>query len=221
MRYRHHPGILPLLLMSGAMIVLICQRDAENWITTSRRQAFVVSETLLQPGDLIFRKGCSMVSNLVSLMDGDANYTHVGIIVEVDRNMLIVHAVPAEGANEGNLVKLEHIQDFLRPERAVDMAIYRPVREIPMGAPGQAAAYALRQAIRRTPFDGKFDLQDTSRLYCTELIWRAYLAAGIDICDARFDEMSLSNGPCILPGRLRSSPFFEPATFLFTKNHIP
>jgi hypothetical protein len=38
--------------------------------------------------------------------------------------MLIVHAVPAEGANEGNLVKLEHIQDFLRPERAVDMTVY-------------------------------------------------------------------------------------------------
>ncbi len=210
-----------MLLFSGMMITMICQRDAENWITTSRRQAFVVSETLLQPGDLIFRKGCSMVSNLVSLMDGDANYTHVGIIVEVDGNMLIVHAVPAEGANEGNVVKLEHIQDFLRPERAVDMTVYRPVRDFPVGVANKAAMYALHKAIHQTPFDGLFDLQDTTRMYCTELIWRAYLSAGVDICDNRFDFMSLSKGPCILPGRLQSSPFFEQATFLFTQNHIP
>jgi len=33
--------------------------------------------------------------------------------------------------------------------------------------------------------DDNFDMADTTKFYCTELVWRAYLSAGIDISKGR------------------------------------
>ena len=49
-------------------------------------------------------------------------------------------------------------------------------------AASAACAYA-REALS---FDAGFDLDSEDRLYCTELVWRAYLQAGIDLVDSVF-----------------------------------
>lgn len=211
----------PLLLLAGMITLIICTKDGERWVASSSYQPISIDAELLRPGDLIFRKGSSMVSNIVRLVDGGVVYTHVGIIAVIDGNLVVVHSVPAENRDQKDMVRIEALDDFIRPERASAIAVYRPKRELGDSVPQFASDYALNKALQNTPFDAGFCLSDTNRLYCTELIWRAYLASGIDICDEQFDMLSISlgKGPYILPSRLVHSPYFEQATFLFTKNH--
>lgn len=160
---------------------------------------------LFQDGDVLFRRGRSVVSRAVLSMDGDSRYSHVGLVERVESGVWILHAAPAAESNGEGGVIVETLQEFLAPDAAAAAALYRPVQPL-------AAASAMRTAWsfvrRRTPFDGAFDLSTTDELYCTELIWRAYLAAGVDLCSG------VPGAPCslsprtqhLLPSHLQASP---------------
>ncbi len=55
------------------------------------------------------------------------------------------------------------------------------------------------------PFDHEFDLTTPQKLYCTELVWRAYMAAGIDLRGSSFgsDRKYLLPSDLIKSGLLR------------------
>jgi MoaA/NifB/PqqE/SkfB family radical SAM enzyme len=78
------------------------------------------------------------------------------------------------------------------------------------GVPGtfDRAMFALRYARERRLFDGDFRLETPGRLYCSELVWRAFREAGIDLVEGRFSrlELPLRRGDFILPSAFTTSP---------------
>lgn len=155
-----------------------------------------IEPSAVSPGDLVFRRGRSLVSRAVLSVDGRSEYSHVGIVASAGTSTEVVHAIPPEEGKPGGVVA-EPLESFLAPELASAAAVYRP-RDSRVGV--RAAARAWTYARPRRPFDSGFDLSTPGAVYCTELVWRAYLEEGVDLVGRDFHDRYL------LPSRLLSSP---------------
>lgn len=159
----------------------------------------------LASGDVIFRRGRDVVSRLVLTADGHSDFSHVGVIVRDRWQINVAHAIPAESKNELDAVKMESLDSFLRHEKASVAAVYR-VREHE-SIRASVIRYVTEAVRNQVLFDADFDLGDSSRLYCTELVWQAYRSAGLDLLDGKFDYISvpLKSGWYIFPSSLTHS----------------
>ena len=148
--------------------------------------AFGFDSGQLETGDLIFRRGQSIASRLVLLADTLSVYSHVGLVLMDGSEPLVVHVVPAETANDLALVRVEPLVSFIGVKRASAISVRRLDHARAGHYASRAGAAASAYARKGLSFDGSFDLQSKERLYCTELVWRAYLEAGIDLVDGVF-----------------------------------
>lgn len=128
----------------------------------------------------MFRRGRSMVSRLVLWADSEGEYSHVGVIVRHEGEVLVVHAEPGERFEDG-YVRAEPVDSFLAPVRATAWALYRPVEELDSAETALLGEAALRHVRERTPFDAALDTRDSGRLYCTELVIELYRATSRDL----------------------------------------
>jgi Permuted papain-like amidase enzyme, YaeF/YiiX, C92 family len=153
----------------------------------------------LEPGDLLFRRGRSLVSRAVLAADGQGEFSHVGLVSVRNGRVWVLHATPPEEPGVAGGVLAEPLASFLAPEKASAAAVYRTRDR-------QAAPAAERAAWRfiagHLPFDDDFDLSSPDRLYCTELVWKAYREAGVDLETG----VTGPRGRYLLPGRLARSP---------------
>ena len=159
----------------------------------------------LRSGDIIFRRGPSVESRAVMTLDRDSDFSHVGIVLRRNDAIFVIHVVPGEG--EPEVTKIEPIEDYLRSDRAIAASAYRVVTDTPSSI--ETAVRTANQYVERNvPFDNKFDLASDEALYCTELVWRAYKKAGLDLVDGHFDSSSTSfiRGPILWPSSLLHSP---------------
>lgn len=131
----------------------------------------------LNNGDVVFRLGDSSVSNAVMVADEEADYSHVGIVVSVDDKKMIVHACPPdiESVDTANQVRIDTPKAFFDSKCAVNGAVYRHENYDVAEA---AANYAYDLYLRHVPFDYNFDTNDTTSMYCSELVEFAYLKSG-------------------------------------------
>lgn len=165
--------------------------------------------SFLHPGDLVFRRGESVLSAAVMVLDPRSLYSHVGIVVETAGRLSVVHAVVDEAPDTAGSVRADSIPDFLSPDRAAAVAVYRLRGEIPEynERTELASRIAAGYASRHVPFDRDFDLGTADAVYCTELIWRAYRGAGIELVSGELPTISfcLKRRRAILPSTLQNS----------------
>ena len=113
----------------------------------------------------------------------------------------VVHAVPGEARKgEKELVKVEPLPVYFAEDSAECGAWMRIGCEDSIAA--RAAVYALGKAKEGVEFDDDYMLSDTSRMYCTELVWQAYLHQGVDISGGSRHEVPkqvCKDGECIYP----------------------
>jgi hypothetical protein len=99
---------------------------------------------------------------------------------------------------------MELLQDVISPDRASGAAIYRVegLSTVTINRVCQTAREYFRQAF---PFDDKFELSTPESLYCTELVWRAYAAAGVQLwdCSSTSSKKYLLPADLIRSGKLR------------------
>lgn len=177
----------------------------------------------LAVGDIVFRRGRSLNSRAVMLVDQDSRFSHVGIVVEVPQGLRVVHSVPPSDGVAGG-VRSDPIEVFLGDRFAMDSAIYQLKRDNREQYGAAAAKVALAMAESRVQFDSAFDLFNAAELYCTELVWRAYKEAGIDLVEGRFDKLHLpmfQADNVILPSRLLKSPHLQPVFFPYGNGESP
>ena len=159
----------------------------------------------MREGDLAFRCGSGVFSRAVTYVEENGAYSHIGLLVEHDGVWKVVHAVPGEkeSAQDFDRVKEETVEQFFAPERArkgclvhVETPEREKVREICQAALGFA-----RDSVR---FDNQYELQDSSRLYCTELVWLLYRRCGVDLSEGRRRRVNALGiqADCILPEHL-------------------
>ncbi len=172
-------------------------------------------------GDLIFRRGRSLNSRAVLLADQASRFSHVGIVIETPHGLRVVHTVPPEGDAIGG-IRVDAIEVFLARTSTSDWGVFR-LRRTPSehqastaARPATAARAAAAMAEEGFHFDGAFDLANDRKLYCTELVWKAYQATGIDLVDGRFDTLKFplfAATQVILPSRLQKSPHLQQVFF--------
>ena len=143
--------LVPPLLIEAVEQVEICQ-----WHKCSPVEA--------EPGDLVFRRDNGVWSwFFVQASKREKRFSHVGIVIDGGRNPTIVHADASEMTGVGCVRKQDWAGFFAE---SVDGALYRYdgvryVRE-------KIASEACKRL--RVPFDTGFDMSNTNKLYCSELV---------------------------------------------------
>lgn len=75
-------------------------------------------------GDFIARQGTAYESELIQKLSG-SQYSHVGLIVQVKPQILIIHATTDDKKDKPNQVILSTLSEFIQPKLAKGWAIYR------------------------------------------------------------------------------------------------
>jgi Permuted papain-like amidase enzyme, YaeF/YiiX, C92 family len=180
---------------------------ADNHVKYDLQVNWMLKHVKFKTGDLIFRRGKSLASQAVLLTDLNSCYSHVGILTLVKGRPFVIHSVPYEKGNGNDEMKCEKLESFLSFEKASRAAVYR-VNGMSDASLTKAVQWAMKAFDARVKFDEEYNLVSDDRLYCTELIWKCFRTAGIDLVKGQFDDLNipLKGGFYILPGRLILSP---------------
>lgn len=162
-----------------------------------------IPEDSLREGDLAFRRGHSLASDAVILADPTKGaYSHIGIIARKEGEWCVVHAVPGECGQPGGIdtVKTDPLEEFFSAEKASAGEIIRT------GGDSAALENAARKALGKigVQFDHDYDLADTSRLYCTELVSLSFRNAGIRLRLDKLERVGIAffKGDYLLPSNI-------------------
>jgi uncharacterized protein YycO len=160
-------------------------------------------------GDIILRKGIGVKSRAVLHADSLGVYSHAGIVVLGNSGAMVVHITPGEREKEEKVdkIKIEPVGVFWQSDRAEHGALYRLNNSTAGSIAAQKAMCFLQKGIT---FDHDYELADTARMYCTELVWQAYLHAGTDITAGKRSEINapMYSGTYIFPSDIYTNDIF-------------
>ena len=167
-------------------------------------------DLVLKDGDLVFRKGRSIASRVVLITDRASSYSHVGVIYMLNKIPYVIHTVPDESENGFDYVKMEKLSVFFSSDKASRGSVFR-LREQYENSAKLAALTAKSYFDNKIIFDDAFDLKSENKLYCTELVWKAFQKVGIDLIQGRFDKLILPfvKSFVVLPSSLLNSFYLE------------
>lgn len=189
-----------LLLLALLTVVMSCSNHAKSHIQV------MFDTTGLRNGDLLFRNGIGYESRVVTSLS-DGKFSHIGIAYHDGRQWNVIHAVPGENEKgEPEYLKCEPIKDFYNRFRAklggsACVSCTDSVANI-------VAEKALQIVNSKVVFDNNYDIDDTTELYCTELVRLVYLAQDIDLCEDRWHRIPIINTKAhvIFPEDIWNSP---------------
>jgi len=159
-------------------------------------------------GDLAFRKGKGAKSEAVFYADTSGIYSHTGIVVRQGATFRIVHITPGEQPKDS--IKSDSPEEFWASGKAEHGAVYRLKDASPYAA--AAAKQALRILQKGMMFDNDYDLNDSTKMYCTEFVWYAYKLAGKDITFGKRSELKnfpMYSGIYIFPSDIYRNDEFQ------------
>ncbi len=173
MKIRLITGISLLVIITVALLYVFIFSDKPDK-THNSANCYCLSEdekSLLQDGDIILRKGYGFVSNqIIETLKDSLNISHCGIIVQIDSCWSVVHSTPGYFSipfkDDG--VIITSLSKFMESSYPNSIIITRLKRD----HLSQIAEKALNYAERKVPFDYDFNYNDTTSLYCSELILR-------------------------------------------------
>lgn len=196
-----------LLLVACAMGMIQCSSQQQ-------KPTLDIPVNLLQEGDIVFRRGEGFTSDIVAYNDADGKYSHVGIIAKVDSNLVIVHAVPGESDDGRDIVKAVKLEDFFAPDKALKGEIMRITLNSEQRQ--NISHRAIKKACSQVEFDHQYNIDDTSKLYCTELLQLLFGHIGIDLAQGRITHINVPGmtGNYIMPSDIHKNPELE-SIFIF------
>ncbi len=169
----------------------------------------------LYPGDVLLCRGNGIVSHtILTLTTEENNYTHAalytGDVVTVQKETLDVPCIiDIVGNKKHNCVRKISLSQFISESHEDSVAVFRlhcASSEEAQLKGKRIAAKASEYYFRSIKFDYSFDITEDARLYCTELVWKAFWeGAGID----------LNTRPVIYKGReiIGFKPFLDTDMF--------
>ncbi len=154
----------------------------------------------LNNGDIIFRRGGSAMSFCVRAVDDKGFYTHIGIAAEINGKFYAIHSVPDEvPTGDFDRVKMEPINDFFEDDKALNGAVYRTkfsAEDLKI-----VTDETLRFYEKKVPFDDSYNIEDSTEIYCSELLVRSFDKINYDITAGNFTNLNIAlfTGKHILP----------------------
>ena len=149
-------------------------------------------EDTLMSGDMIFRHGSGFWSELIRKnTPRDKRFSHVGVIYIEHGEIWVIHAEGNDFSGQGQVEKVP-LTDFVRTAKKV--GFFR--LKLSTKERSDFACNAL--AMLNVEFDWKFDKNDHSKVYCTELLYVA-------LQKTKPDWLTLPDSP-VIPVSLFSAP---------------
>lgn len=184
---------MPLLLL---LTLTVCCRHP---IATD---CLAIDEHLLQEGDLVFRLGRGTSSRIVNMADAEKSYSHIGLLVRDSSVWYVLHAVPGESNETAGreVVKKDSLSRFFGYDRTISGVVMRfdSIRNVADCVLNKAKLFFEKQLF----FDHNYKLSDSTKLYCTELVYRAFLCSGTDLSEGRRHTFPLFKERIIFPSDL-------------------
>lgn len=145
-------------------------------------------KNLLQNGDIIMRKGEGFVSSVINdLFNTGYNLSHCGIVLVENDSVKIIHTVSSE-LSQVDGVQIESLEKFVRESVPNTLMVVRFKSDEHTRNRIAETSKSYLSDSRHKPFDHKFDLADTAKFYCTELIHYCFLEVfGKDMFPERFN----------------------------------
>jgi hypothetical protein len=126
---------------------------------------------LVQAGDLVFRRGPGLPSDLiVSYLHDGTGLSHGAMVVPGDDTpgWKVVQSI--NGSFTGmDGVQTQGLARFCRDNLPGSLVLVRPLW--PAGARDAALSKAAELLAAAVPYDNRYDFADRSALFCTELLW--------------------------------------------------
>lgn len=126
----------------------------------------------LKDGDIVLRTGNDVISNLFAQLNKtDKTYSHCGIAFYENHSWVVYHSIGGED-NPDEKLRREPFKNFVHPQHNLGFGICRyilPKKQLDTLHKIVHTFYAAQ-----IPFDMKFDLQSNDRLYCAEMIYKAF-----------------------------------------------
>lgn len=119
---------------------------------------------VLKVGDLVFRRGHGAWTQcFIKCSSREKRFSHVGIVSEIGDEVILLHADADEHTGDG-CVRVEDWRGFFAD--ALECAVFR------FDGDSSVAANIVLNAKRRlgVKFDSAFDMGETNRLYCSEMV---------------------------------------------------
>jgi hypothetical protein len=155
------PGVFAVFIAAAAVTAASAYILMPKGVALPRGAAAEIT-AVVRSGDIICRLGDRFWSqSFKKLSTFDRRFSHAGIACVEDGRVMVIHA---EGDASGgrDFVREEPLEDFLKVARSI--GVYR-LNDID----GAEVAHLALEYVG-IPFDWHFDLNDGSKLYCTELI---------------------------------------------------
>lgn len=127
----------------------------------------------LQEGDIVFHGSAGEQCDAVREATGSP-YTHCGVVFEKDGRLMVLEAVQP--------VRVTTVEAFQQRSLPGTFHARRLKQPANPAAIAKAKAWGARQTGRN--YDHLFGWDDGA-LYCSELVWKAYAKAGIELCEPR------------------------------------
>ncbi len=159
-----HDGHVKVELLS---ISLLC------WILTSVCLHAGSGTKDINEGDIVFSSSANGQGEAIMAATGSP-YTHCGIVFRQGEKWMVLEAVQPVGAVP--------LADFLARGKPGTNRSLRLKQPLSAEALERGRAWATAQVGKN--YDGKFQWDD-SRLYCSELVWKIYQHAGVELCKPR------------------------------------
>jgi hypothetical protein len=155
-------------LLLSVIILAICALAYIVFVEMPIGESVFIQETgsliaLLEDGDIICRFGDRLYSHFFrGASIEDRRYSHTGIIRINDGFITVIHAEGTTRPGE-DYVREDPLEEFISVSRAI--GIYRLNIDDTSLISSKALEYI------GIPFDWQWDMNDNSKLYCTELLY--------------------------------------------------
>ena len=144
---------------------------------------------------------------IVLAADSEGRYSHTGILKKERGAWYVIHAVPGEPDFKGDAdrIKMEPVERFFDAGKAARGAVMHVQADSALAC--RAARSALGLFRKHLLFDHDYDLNDTTEMYCTELIDYVYRKEGIDLSEGRTTSVNIPgmSGDYLMPNDIAQS----------------
>ena len=130
------------------------------------------TKAILHNGDIVLRTGNDVISSLFAQLNKtDKTYSHCGIAFKEENTWYVYHSIGGEDNPDSKLRK-DLFEKFIGSDHNLGYGICRyPFTE----TDEQKLAQTVHKLYDlQLPFDMKFDLHSDDRLYCAEMVYKAF-----------------------------------------------
>jgi hypothetical protein len=155
------------------------KRSCVTWIAgfllsaSAELSAADYKEFQLQEGDIVFSSS-SLGQGAAIIAATESPYTHCGVVFKKDGELMVLEAVQPVG--------VVSIKEFMKRGRPEVFTALRLKTTVTPEAYRKARQWAELQVGR--DYDVRFGWGD-QKLYCSELVWKIYQKAGVELCPPR------------------------------------